>query len=112
MKYVQTYFLRENFCALHVFLCVLISQPVCARAHAQPRGNIAGRAEVQIITRAEICCKTSGALVIPFSSAIMSMLMVGRWDGEGEDLPGQPPSNNEAKKEKLLAPHACRCISD
>jgi len=38
MKYVQTHFLKENLCELQVFLCALISRPVCARA--QLRGNI------------------------------------------------------------------------
>src|SRR6218665_739432 len=33
-------FLKENLCVLQVFLCVLISRPVCARTCAQLRGNI------------------------------------------------------------------------
>src|SRR6218665_465610 len=41
MKYVQTHFLKENLCALQVFLCAFISQHVCARTCAQLRGNIA-----------------------------------------------------------------------
>jgi len=37
-------FLKENVCAHQVFLCALISQPVCARTRAQLRGNIASNA--------------------------------------------------------------------
>ena len=33
-------FLKEHLCARQVFLCVLISRPVCARTRAQLRGNI------------------------------------------------------------------------
>jgi len=40
MKHVQKHFLKENSCALQVFLCVLTSRPVCARTCAQLRGNI------------------------------------------------------------------------
>jgi len=40
MKHVQTHFLKENLCALQVFLCALILRPVCARTRAQLRGNI------------------------------------------------------------------------
>jgi len=42
MKYVQKHFSKENLCALRlqVFLCALISQPVCAHTCAQLRGNI------------------------------------------------------------------------
>jgi len=31
--------LKGNLCALQVFLCALISRPVCARKSAQLRGN-------------------------------------------------------------------------
>jgi len=41
MKYVHAHFLKENLCALQVFLCALIWRPVCARTRAQFRGNIA-----------------------------------------------------------------------
>jgi len=41
MKYVQTHFLKENLCALQVYLRALISRPVCVCA--QLRGNIACR---------------------------------------------------------------------
>jgi len=40
MKYVQNAFWREHLCVLQVFFCVLVSRPVCARAHAELRGNI------------------------------------------------------------------------
>src|SRR6218665_416620 len=33
MKYVQTHFKKEHFCALQHFLCVLTSRPVCAPTH-------------------------------------------------------------------------------
>ena len=34
MKYVPKHFWKEHLCALQVFLCVLVSQLVCARAHS------------------------------------------------------------------------------
>ena len=37
---VQNKFFKENSCALQVFLCALISRPVCACTRAQLRGNI------------------------------------------------------------------------
>ena len=37
-------FLKENLCALQVFLCALIPRPVGAHARAQLRGNIASEA--------------------------------------------------------------------
>jgi len=40
MKCVQKHYLKENLCALQVFLCALISRPAWARTHAQLRGNI------------------------------------------------------------------------
>src|SRR6218665_3299652 len=40
MKYVQNTVWREHLCALQVFLCALVSRPVCARTCAQFRGNI------------------------------------------------------------------------
>jgi len=39
-------FFKENLCTLQVFLCVLISQRVCARTHTQLRGNIACNIEL------------------------------------------------------------------
>jgi len=39
--YVQKHFLKEQSCALQVFLCALISRPVCACTRARLRGNIA-----------------------------------------------------------------------
>jgi len=36
----QKEFLKEHLCALKVFLCALVSRPVCTRTHAQLRGNI------------------------------------------------------------------------
>ena len=40
--YVRKHFSKNIiFCALHVFLCVLVLRPVCARTRAQLRGNIA-----------------------------------------------------------------------
>src|SRR6218665_286357 len=38
MKHVQRHFLKENLCALQVYLCALVLRLVCARA--QLRGNI------------------------------------------------------------------------
>ena len=35
----KKHFLKENLCVLKVFLCALISRPVCS-VHAQLRGNI------------------------------------------------------------------------
>jgi len=35
MKYVQKHCLKENVCTLQVFLCALISRPVCVHTHAQ-----------------------------------------------------------------------------
>ena len=43
MKYVQKDFWKEHLCVFQGFLCVHISQPVCARTHAQLRGNIGGK---------------------------------------------------------------------
>src|SRR6218665_261853 len=40
MKYVQKPFCKKHLYALQVFLCALVSRPVCARTRAQPRGNI------------------------------------------------------------------------
>ena len=42
MKDVQTskQLWREHLCALQVFLCALISRPVCGRTRARLRGNI------------------------------------------------------------------------
>jgi len=31
---------KEHLCALQVFLCALVSRPVCMHTHAQLRGNI------------------------------------------------------------------------
>ena len=42
MKYAQKHFLKENLCALHIFLCAHVSRPVCARTRAQLRRNIGG----------------------------------------------------------------------
>src|SRR6218665_610863 len=37
----EKHFWKEHLCALKVFLCALVSQPMCARTRAQLRGNIA-----------------------------------------------------------------------
>ena len=36
----KKHFWRQHLCAFQVFLCVLVSWPVCTRTHAQLRGNI------------------------------------------------------------------------
>jgi len=41
MKCVQKHFLKENLYVLQVFLCAVISQPVCTHTCTQLRGNIA-----------------------------------------------------------------------
>ena len=47
-KYVQKHFWKKHLCALQVFLCALVSRPVCIRIDAQLRGNIGrNRAETQ-----------------------------------------------------------------
>jgi len=43
-KYVQKHFLKENVCALQVFLRVLISRPLCA----QLRGNIGHKEKLHL----------------------------------------------------------------
>jgi len=35
MKYVQTHFWKEHLCALEVFLCALVSQPVCGTGNCE-----------------------------------------------------------------------------
>jgi len=40
MKYVKKIFFKESLRALQVFLCALISRPVCVRTCAQLRGNV------------------------------------------------------------------------
>src|SRR6218665_2831637 len=41
VRCAKKHFLKEDLCPSQVFLCALISRPVCARTHAQLRGNIA-----------------------------------------------------------------------
>jgi len=43
MKYVQKHFWIEHSIMLQVFLCALVSWPVCSHTRAQLRGNIARR---------------------------------------------------------------------
>src|SRR6218665_1408464 len=40
MKYVEKHFWRKNLCVLQVFLCTLVSRPVCDHTCAHLRGNI------------------------------------------------------------------------
>src|SRR6218665_1349555 len=40
MKCVQKHFSIEYLCAPQVFLCALVSRPVCPRMRAQLRGNM------------------------------------------------------------------------
>jgi len=40
MKHVHKHALKDYLCALQVYLCALISQPVCACRHTEFRENI------------------------------------------------------------------------
>ena len=53
MKCVQKHFLKENLCTLQVFLCALISRPVCA--FAQPRGNIGDNLKITTLKVHFVC---------------------------------------------------------
>jgi len=45
----KTHFLQENLCALQVFLCALISPPVCAFARARANVHSLERTLIVII---------------------------------------------------------------
>jgi len=66
MKYVQTHVFKGNVCVLQVFLCALISRPVCTRTRTQLRGNIAYKSTAagNMVVPTTILVKGGGGLLI------------------------------------------------